>query len=73
VISISSLPLPRVLPALGDPALFSATWPVDPYLGAGSAIAVSSVLNWEDIVSMLSGQAIQTPSFRMVMDNELLP
>ncbi|MGP3933407.1 cupin domain-containing protein [Nonomuraea sp. KM88] len=33
----------------------------------------SSLLTWEDIDSLLNGQAIQAPAFRMVRDNRLIP
>lgn len=70
---MNSPSVPRVLPALGNPALFSSAWPAAPYVSAGTALSLPPLLTWENIDSLLNDQAIQAPAFRMVRDNELIP
>jgi bifunctional lysine-specific demethylase and histidyl-hydroxylase NO66 len=72
VISMDSPSRPRVLPALGDPALFSSQWPATPYRSAGRAKSLEALLTWKSIDRLLNDQAIQAPAFRMVRDNQLI-
>lgn len=69
---MDSPPRPRVLPALGDPALFGSRWPATPYRSVGRAKRLDALLTWENIDSLLNDQAIQAPAFRMVRDNQLI-
>ncbi|RVX38376.1 cupin superfamily protein [Nonomuraea polychroma] len=63
---------PRILPALGDPALFSSQWPTTPYRSVGSAKSLEALLTWDNIDRIINDRTIQAPAFRMVQDNQLI-
>jgi lysine-specific demethylase/histidyl-hydroxylase NO66 len=63
----------RVLPVLGDPALFDGRWPDAPYHLVGSATGLRRLLDWPAVDAILNDQVLRVPAFRMAKDNELLP
>lgn len=63
---------PLILPALGDPALFSSQWPATPYRSTGSARILQALPTWDDVDTMINDHSVQAPAFRMAQEGRLI-